>query len=141
MDPNPYLVASSLSFLFPSLLFYTLRLPFLSSIYGLVACTSSIYHATKHPAILWVDYPLNHISHIATVSYIIQGGWISMPAYVVWLIYTVLTYYVGYRMSSMVWDPVHDRATPWHALLHISTVATTMYTVFVTWVVLQARGF
>jgi hypothetical protein len=140
MDPNPYLVASSLLFFAPSFLCYTLNLPFLSAIYGLVACVSSTYHATKYPGLLWIDFPLNHLNHIATVVYILQGGWVSMPAYAVWLTYTVYTYYGGYRTSSMIWDPEHDRATPWHAIMHATTAATTMYTVFVTWVALQAAG-
>ena len=138
MEPNPWLVTSSLSFLLPCALCYVLNLPVLSAIYGLVTCVTSIYHATKHPTLVWADFALSQLSHVMTVSYIVQGGWVSMPAYAVWLTYTLLTYYGGYATSTLIWDLDRTRATPWHILLHVSTSATTLYTVFVTWVSLQA---
>jgi len=140
MEPNLYLVASSLSLLFPSLLCYTLDLPLHAGIYGLVACTSSAYHATKYPGLLWIDLPLNQIGHIVTVSYIIKGGWVSMPTYFVWLVYTVVTYYGGYRTSTLIWNPDYARATPWHVVMHLSTSACTLYTVFVTWAKLKDKS-
>lgn len=113
MQSNYYLVLSSLTFLAP-------------------AIVSSYYHFSKNHYILYIDYPLNQITHITTLYRILPGRWASMPAYSVWLSYVIIIYYYGYITKTLIWNPDLDAATPWHMTLHISTAFTTMYTIYTT---------
>ena len=139
METNYWLVASSLSFIAPGVLCYTLNLPGMSLLYALVTCASSAYHLTKHPWFLWIDLSLNHLNHVSTVVYIINGGLVSMPAYFAWLLYVVIIYYYGHTTSSLVWHPDRSTATFWHATLHLSTSLTTLFTVYTTYCVEELR--
>lgn len=139
MEPNYWLVTSSFLFVAPGILCYQLNLPVLSMIYFLVTCTSSAYHATKHPMLLWADLSLLHINHLSTVSYIVWGGLVSMPAYFAWLLYAVIVYYYGHTTSSFVWDPNRSVATFWHITLHLATSLTTLFTVYTTHCVEELR--
>ena len=130
MEPNPWLVVSSLAFLAPAFTCYMTNNYYLSVIYGVVTFVSSTYHATKYPYLLYIDYPLSQIAHVLTLYRIIPGGWASMPYYSGWLSYAIFIYYYGYKYKIMVWNPDLEMATPWHMSLHISTALTTCYTVY-----------
>lgn len=132
MEPNPILVLSSLAYIIPSVVCYRLGYNYLSLMYSTVVLVSSCYHASKNPMILWMDIPLAHINHLATLLTILKGGWLSMPAYFAWLFYAVISYYYGHRTSTLIWDPDVKRATPWHAALHILTSLTSAYTIYVS---------
>jgi hypothetical protein len=132
MEPNPLLVLSSFTYILPAIVCYTLAYNYLCLMYITVVLVSACYHASKHPMILWVDIPLSHINHVATLLNILKGGWLSMPAYFAWLLYALITYYYGYRTSSLIWDPDRKRATPWHAGLHILTSLVSAYTIYVS---------
>jgi hypothetical protein len=130
MNPNFWLVLSSLSILGPAALAIQLKRYTISSIYLLVTITSSAYHYTKNPYILYIDYPLNQLSHAVTVYTILPGGMKTMPYYFIWLIYTVYIYYYGYINKNLIWNPDLDAATPWHVTMHVSTAITTYYTLY-----------
>ena len=132
MKSNYYLILSSLTFLGPAIISYKTGTYDLAILCTLVTIISSYYHYSKNPYLLYIDYPLNQISHITTVYHILPGGWVSIPAYSVWLSYAVYIYYYGYLTKSLIWNPDLDAATPWHMTLHISTALTTMYTVYAT---------
>ena len=132
MKPNLFLVLSSLSFLAPAITCYNSRYYGLSGIYVLVTTVSSVYHVTKNPSLVYLDYSLSQLAHLLTVHRILKGGWASMPAYSLWLSYAIFIYYYGYLTKTLVWNPDLDAATPWHMTLHVSTAATTSYTVWAT---------
>ena len=132
MKPNILLVLSSLSFLAPSIVSYKTNNYDISTLCALVSIISSYYHFSKNPYLLYIDYPLNQITHIITVYRILPGGWASMPYYSLWLSYAIFIYYYGYLTKTLVWNPYLDAATPWHMTLHLSTAATTSYTVWAT---------
>jgi hypothetical protein len=132
MQPNYWLVLSSLSFVAPAIVSYKTGTYDVASLCILVSIISSYYHATKNPYLLYLDYPLNQITHLTTVYRILPGGWDSMPAYSLWLSYAIFIYYYGNLTKTLVWNPDLDAATPWHMTLHISTAATTSYTVWAT---------
>ena len=90
---------------------------------------SAVYHATKHPYLLYLDYSLDQIAHVATLYTITPGGWRTMPAYSLWLSYILFIYYYGYMNKIFVWNPDLGAATPWHMSLHVSTAIVTCYTV------------
>ena len=63
-----------------------------------------------------------------------------MPAYAAWLSYVIFIYYYGYQNKTLVWNPDLQAATPWHMSLHISTAATTSYTVYSTYRFLELQS-
>ena len=132
MLPNPWLALSSLSFLTSATTCYKTSNYFLTALYIAVSLVSSIYHITKNPYLVYIDYSLSQFAHVSTVYYIVNGKWSSMPAYAAWLSYVVFIYYYGYKNKILIWDPDLQAATPWHMSLHISTAATTSYTVYAT---------
>jgi hypothetical protein len=132
MNPNFWLVLSSFSFLAPAALSIKMKSYDIASIYLLVSITSSAYHFTKNPYILYIDYPLNQLSHVMTVYKILPGGMKTMPYYFIWLTYTVYIYYYGYMNNNLIWNPDIQAATPWHFTMHISTAATRYYTLYQT---------
>lgn len=133
MEPNYWLVLSSFSFIAPVVTSYITKNYDLSVVYLAVVAISSAYHSTKNSYILYIDYPLNQLSHALTLYKIIPGGWASMPYYSAWLSYTIFVYYYGYLHKTMVWNPDLDSATPWHMSLHISTAITTCYTLYASY--------
>jgi len=133
MEPNPWLVLSSLNFLAPALVSYKTKNYDVATLCCIVSVVSSLYHITKNPYLLYIDYPLNQLTHITTVYRILPGGWASMPAYSLWLSYVLFIYYYGYINKTLIWNPDLDAATPWHMTLHLSTAYTTCYTVYATY--------
>ena len=135
MEPNYWLILSSLSLLAPAFVSYKTRIYDLSLLCVIVTVISSWYHYSKNPYILYIDYPLNQITHLTTVYRILPGGWASMPMYTLWLSYVVFIYYYGFVTHTLIWNPDLHAATPWHMTLHISTSVITSYTVYATYVV------
>jgi hypothetical protein len=132
MQPNPWLVLSSLSFLGPAIVCHKIRNPYLMSAYMIVTIVSGTYHATKNPLLVYADYSIAQLTHAMTVFTIIPGGWASMPYYSAWLTYAVYIYYYGYLNKSMVWDSDLVKATPWHMSMHASIAITSCYTLYAT---------
>ena len=132
MNPNYWLVLSSCSFIAPAITCYYSKNYLLTYTYCLLTLISSLYHATKNPSLIFIDYSINHIVHILTLWNILKGREYSMPYYCICLSYIFTIYYYGYITKTLVWDYNLDTATPWHMSLHISTSATTSYTVWAT---------
>jgi len=133
MKPNYWLVLSSLSFLAPAQICYNTNNYALSDLYIVVTAVSSLYHATKSPYLVYIDYSLSQIAHVVTLRVILDGKWASMPYYSIWLSYVIFIYYYGYLNKTLVWNPDLDKATPWHMSLHVSTAFTTCLTVYRTY--------
>lgn len=130
MEPNYWLVVSSFSYCFPCYFYYRLGHSYLTMIYVGVITSSSLYHATKYPSLLWIDIPIAHLAHVSTLLQIWKGGWRSMVPYTFWLLYTLVTYYYGYKTSTLIWNPNIQQATPWHMGMHGLTslmCCVTMY--------------
>lgn len=133
MEPNYLLVLSSLSFIIPGIVSYNTCNYDVSVLFILESIVSSLYHATKNPYILYIDYSLNQITHIISLYRILPGKFTSIPYYTIWLLYVICIYYYGYLTKSLVWNPNLDAATPWHISLHVSTSLITSYTIYNTY--------
>ena len=57
MEPNPYLVVSSILFVIPTTMSAYKRKWLLYGTYIYITIISSIYHATKYQPLLYLDYP------------------------------------------------------------------------------------
>jgi len=132
MNPNYYLVVSSLTFITPAIVSYKTQNYDVSVLCSIVSLVSSLYHISKNPYLLYIDYILNQIAHITILYRILPGRWASIPPYSIWLCYIIFIYYYGYLTKSLIWNPDLDKATPWHMTLHISTSLITSYSIHVT---------
>lgn len=135
MKPNPYLVLSSLTLGAPAITSYLMNDYLMMSLYGSLTIISSIYHATKNPHLVYLDYTTAQITHAFTIHRIIPGGSASLPYYSGWLAYVVFIYYYGYVNKVMVWNPDLDAATPWHMSLHFACSLMACYTLYATYLV------
>jgi hypothetical protein len=128
MEPNYWLSLSSLSYLLPSYIAYSIGYTYLGVLYIVLTTISVIYHSTKIPSLLLIDIPVSHINHILSFLIIIKGGFISISLYLSWLLYTLYSYYYGYQTSSLIWHKDPEKSTPWHAGLHVLTSLITSIT-------------
>jgi len=135
MNANYWLVVSSLSFIAPSIVSYKTYNYDITALYIMITITSSYYHYSKNPYLLYMDYALNQITHITTLHRILPGGWRSMSAYSVWVSYILFIYYYGNLTQTLVWNPNIDEATAWHMTLHMSTAITSSYTLYTTYLI------
>jgi hypothetical protein len=119
MQPNLFLVVSSLNLLIPALTCYRIKYYYLSYLYSITALTSAAYHATKLPQLLYIDNFNAQVAHLASVYVILPVIDKLIVYYGIWMSYTIFVYYYGYLNNTMIWDPDLDRATPWHMSLHI----------------------
>jgi hypothetical protein len=118
MQPNGFLVISSLNLLIPALTCYRIKYYYLSYLYIITALTSAAYHATKIPHILYIDNINAQVAHLASLYVIFPAIKTLLPYYSIWVSYTLFVYYYGYLNNTMIWDPDLDKATPWHMSLH-----------------------
>jgi hypothetical protein len=121
MEPNPYLVFSSTSYIVVAAVTYATGYQYLGLLYYVLTFISMIYHATKWQPLLYLDYPLLHTANVWTLACIYPGGWRTMPYYCVWFAYITTIYYYGYLTKSLIWSSDLDTATRWHMSLHISS--------------------
>jgi hypothetical protein len=96
MEPNPYLVISSVLFAIPTTIAAYNRHWLLYSIFLYMTIVSSIYHATKYQPLLYLDYPgcyalvlitgyenwkikkmIHYFSMGSIVVILYWGGWIT----------------------------------------------------------------
>lgn len=128
MEPNYWLSISSLTYLFPCFVAYSIGYTYLGVLYLVLTVISFIYHSTKIPSLLLIDIPVSHINHILSFLIIIKGGFVSIGLYLTWFLYVIYTYYYGYHTSSLIWHEDPEKSTPWHAGLHILTSLITSIT-------------
>jgi len=112
MKPNYWLVLSSLTLIAPAIVCHKTGDHGLKLMYILLTTVSSVYHATKNPYLVYLDYSCAQLTNAYSLYIIIKGGWASMPCYSLWLSYIMIVYYYGYINKSLIWNPDLDAATP-----------------------------
>ena len=123
-QPNPWLVAMSLIFLWPASLFamqgqWNLYYSCIS-----IVAASSLYHSTKLTPLYYIDMvAANSIAVLGTLRAIEQGvPWIPIPG----ILYSILMFCVGYRYKQFVWHPSFVQATFWHTTMHAAVLSCTV---------------
>ena len=122
LEPNPYLVASSLGFIVPisfNLVYHQFHL---YSINVAIMLISSIYHVSKYPPLFYLDAFTGYFVAIINSYHSIQHGYSLIP--IPSILYAVIMFWYGYKYNCFVWDPSLSRATLWHLSMHISSITT-----------------
>lgn len=121
---NPWLVATSLTFLWPATLFAMLgQWNLYYSCISIVAA-SSLYHSTKLTPLYYIDMvAANSVAVLGTLRAIELGvPWIPVPG----ILYSILMFCVGYRYRQFVWHPSFVQATFWHITMHAAVLSCTV---------------
>ena len=120
MQPNPWLIATSLAFLIP--LGYTLsdrRTFILAGALWLVVIVSTLYHATKDPVLFWLDQVAVFTVVLSALYFGLKQG--GAPLVIMGIVGAgcALMYYGGWLFDSLVWSEHFATATASHALMHL----------------------
>lgn len=121
---NPWLVATSLTFLWPATLFamqgqWNLYYSCIS-----IVAASSLYHSTKLTPLYYIDMvAANSVAVLGTLHAIELGvPWIPVPG----ILYSILMFCVGHRYQQFVWAHSFVQATFWHMTMHAAVLSCTV---------------
>jgi len=129
MQPNPYLIATSLMFIIPAS--YAAYTKYWSACLVLTYLTlvSTIYHATKNNYLFYLDQTACIIYALYTMCQSYKYGLIY-----VWYVgtgFTVIVYYGGYLTQSLVYSPNLLVATICHAMMHLIVNACGIMVIYI----------
>lgn len=117
-DPNPYLVSSSLFFLWP--LYSALQIQELwgtaATLGGLVIASSS-YHATKNRALYYIDQGAVSLLFLRSIIDGVSGDCLTIAVAVNCICFYL--YYYGRMRQTLIWSPDFFIATASHAGMHL----------------------
>ena len=117
MEPNPYLVASSLTFIIPTTLAaYNQQWLHYSILLNLMLM-SSLYHATKNITLFYLDQVACFALTASTIRLSLINNHYTVP--ITTIGYTIGTYYGGYMYNTFIWSPDKSVATFYHVIMHI----------------------
>lgn len=121
MEPNKYLVYSSICLAFPGLVFFSKGEYPQASISFLCCLSSILWHSTKprYPPLLYIDQTCVYM----TVALAIHQAARTLPYSLIplssYIGYPSIIYYFGYKYSCFSFDPDHYKSTMWHMSIHI----------------------
>lgn len=135
MQPNPWLIGTSLAFLLP--LGYTLRhrqTLVMAAALWLVVIVSTIYHATKDPILFWIDQLAVFTLGLSALYFGLKQGGAPLLITVIVVAGCAAAYYGGWLFDSLIWSEHFTTATASHALMHLWVIggivlATTTVTI------------
>jgi len=125
VQPNPWLVATSLLFCIPTTTtaYYRQWLAYSASLFLMLA--SSIYHATKYPPLLIVDKIACYYLTATNLYYTIQHGELLVP--VCSSLYCIIVFHVGYLTKRFVYAEDKVAALRWHISMHLVVMSAVLY--------------
>ena len=121
MEPNFWLVGSSVLFFIPMCTAVVYNDPLVALFAGMITATSMSYHATKpqYPILLSLDILLANVGFLHT-SYTAYMRWPrSTLSYLSYITYGLTLYHVGHTYSLFMWDKDPWVATRWHMSMHL----------------------
>ena len=125
LQPNPYLVCTSLLFVVPTTTtaYYRQWVPYSASMFLMLA--SSIYHATKYQPILIVDKVACYYLTATNLYYATQHGVITVP--VLASLYCMLVFHYGHYTRTFVFAEDKQEALGWHISMHLVVMLAVLY--------------
>jgi hypothetical protein len=130
MEPNPYLVASSLFLALPAIPFL-IKNDLIGATFAFLCSTFSMtYHATKPnhlPIVLFFDKIFAYVTCIYSTKIAIYGLPYSIITLTTLIGGAIIIYHVGYVYKCFLWHTDHRIATAWHVVFHIgNSIACTI---------------
>ena len=129
MEPNPYLVASSIFLSLPAVPFL-MKNDLLGATFSILCSGfSMLYHATKprYPTILFFDKTFGYATCVYAVKVAMDGLPYSIIPLTTLIGGALIMYHVGYVYKCFLWHTDHQVATTWHAFFHMgNAIACTV---------------
>jgi hypothetical protein len=128
MNPNPYLVGTSLLFIVPASYAAYTRFWSACAVLTYLMTVSSIYHATKNNYLFYLDQTACILYALYTMHQSYKHGLIY-----VWYVgtgFTVLVYYGGYLTQSLVYSRNLVVATVCYGVMHLMVNACGMIVIY-----------
>jgi hypothetical protein len=126
MEPNPYLVGTSVLFAIPTSMAAYYRQWHLYSPFLFLTISSSVYHATKYQPLLFLDYPGCYWVVYALVTETLA---IQQPCLcIVSATSCTILFWGGYLLKRFVHSPDSFEQTTSHVLMHLIVVVTGIIT-------------
>ena len=126
-NPNPYLVASTLTFLAPFAVATRIQNTETQYAFICLLCASTCYHATKYRALYYVDQLA--VNYLVLRSFIdgYAGGSASLTVSIAVNLICFYLYMYGRMTQGLIWSPSFKVATASHALMHCLVAAGYTY--------------
>ena len=121
MEPNPYLVFSSIFLFLPAIPLY-MKDEYVGTGLSVLCCIfSMLHHSTKprYPIILFFDKVFAYSTCIYATFTCIEGLPYSIIPYTTLISCAYTLYHVGYIYKCFLWHSNYSIATGWHILLHV----------------------
>jgi len=128
MKPNPYLVVSSTLFVIPTTLAANYRFWNIYAIFLYITIVSSLYHATKYPPLLYLDYPGCY-----TVILVLGYETYKVNKFTEFaLYYSVcgILFWGGYFTKRLVFSENQIEQTVSHLTMHLIVIASGVMTTY-----------
>ncbi len=120
MQMNPWLMATSATFVVPYVAAARVGAPMLAASSLALALVSSLYHATKDPVLFWVDQIAVFFLAAATLIHGYRYNTIIISCTFIGL--NMVLYYIGWYLTHLVWSHDFMVATTSHAFMHLWTI-------------------
>lgn len=120
MEPNPYLVCSSLLFIVPTTMGAYYRQWNLYLTFLLITIISSLYHATKNKYLIIIDYAACY--NIVYVMYYQTAKIGQTQNYLIWTGACGMLFWGGYLTKRLVHSPNITEKNISHVLMHLIVV-------------------
>jgi peptidoglycan biosynthesis protein MviN/MurJ (putative lipid II flippase) len=122
-NPNPYLVASTLTFLAPLSIAVQLNDTHTQAAFTFLLVASTAYHATKHPVLYYIDQIAANYLVIRSFLDGYRGGAASLAISISVNLTCIYLYMYGRKTQSLIWSPSFEVATATHAFMHCLVAA------------------
>lgn len=117
--PEPILVLSGLTFIFPAYTAYTQQKYYFSGSLAFLSFTTVGYHGTRNETLFILDL-------IAITNYILTGGVVTyyktpreQIPYILSIVYCIISYFVGRQYKLFSFDPDWNTQMFFHSLMHL----------------------
>jgi hypothetical protein len=121
MNPEPILVASGLTYLFPFYIALQKNKIYDASTYLFLTFTTVGFHSTRSEYLFFLDC-------LAIINFLVRSYYISLDAsqniryiYYLSVSYSLISYFVGRKYKIMSFNPDWNTQMFYHSLMHIST--------------------
>jgi hypothetical protein len=122
-NPNPYLVASTLTFLAPLSMATQLDMIQTQNAFIFLLVASTTYHATKNRVLYYIDQAAVNYLVVRSLIDGYMGGAASLTVSISVQVVCFYLYMYGRKTQGLIWSPSFQVATATHVFMHCLVAA------------------
>jgi hypothetical protein len=119
--PEPILVLSGLTYLFPFYVAFTNERWYDASTYIFLTFTTVGFHSTRNETLFMLDC-------VAIINFLVRNYYLSLASsklsqtvFVISVMYSLISYFIGKRYTIMSFHPDWNTQMMYHSLMHLTT--------------------